>query len=367
MMKRNIVKTGFMIVGTVMMLAWSVPVSAEELSDADTAPISAEELPDADTAPVSAEELPDADAAPVSLENVPEDAATAGTENIRYHNINILGDSLTEGVGARTPDKAYPVVLSKLTGAKVNNYGLSCSRITDIVSDVSNPASFVDRMYSMDKTADLVIVFGGTNDFWYGDCPIGKRTDTKPDTFYGALNTMIPYLKNAYPNADIVFLTPYQQSKDADETHTYKRSTHGNFGTGTLSQYRTAMLDRCEYYNVPVLDLYADFELNTVDNREALEKYGNYLCDGCHLNDAGYNLLARKICQFIMQDFAEYVPAYTEINDIIFETAALPALVNEGSFVLPDGQVVPAREGFEADPSLPLQQLYQNLIISAMY
>lgn len=301
------------------------------------------------------------------LLNAQAELAAQGISLEKYHTINVLGDSITEGVGARTPDKAYPVVLSKLTGAVVNNYGLSSSRITDITGGLSNPASFIDRMYSMDKSADLVIVFGGTNDFWFGDCPIGKRTDTSVSTFYGALNTMIPYLKGAHPNADIVFIVPYQQSKDADMTHSYKRSTYGDFGTGTLKQYRTALLDRCEYYGVPVLDLYADYEMNLADNRQSLELYGNYLCDGCHLNDAGYNLLARKIYSFIMQDFSSYVPEYTEINDMVFETAALPALIQDGSFVLPDGQVILSKPGFEVDLSMPLQQLYQNLIISAMY
>ena len=264
-------------------------------------------------------------------------AAQQGYALDKYHMINILGDSLTEGVGAR------------LTGAKVNNYGVSGSRITDISVGYTNPGSFVDRMYSMEKTADLVIVFGGTNDFWFGDCPIGERTDSKPNTFYGALNTM-----------------PYQQSKDADETHSYQRSTYGDYGSGTFSQYRVAMLDRCQYYNIPVLDLYADYELNMADNREALEMYGNYLCDGCHLNDAGYNLLARKLYQFIMQDFSQYVPAYTTVNNMVFETAALPALIQNGNFVMPDGQVIPVKEGFAADPAMPLQQLYQTLIVSAM-
>lgn len=301
------------------------------------------------------------------LLNAQAELAAQGISLEKYHTINVLGDSITEGVGARTPDKAYPVVLSKLTGAVVNNYGLSSSRITDITGGLSNPASFIDRMYSMDKSADLVIVFGGTNDFWFGDCPIGKRTDTSVSTFYGALNTMIPYLKGAHPNADIVFIVPYQQSKDADMTHSYKRSTYGDFGTGTLKQYRTALLDRCEYYGVPVLDLYADYEMNLADNRQSLELYGNYLCDGCHLNDAGYNLLARKIYSFIMQDLSLYVPEYTEINDMVFETAALPALIQDGSFVLPDGQVILSKPGFESDVSMPLQQLYQNLIISAMY
>ena len=173
---------------------------------------------------------------------------------------------------------------------------------------------------------------------------------------------MIPYLKGAHPDADLVFVVPYQQSKDADETHSYKRSTYGDFGTGTLNQYRIAMLDRCQFYGVPVLDLYADFDLNTVDNREALEKYGNYLCDGCHLNDAGYNLLARKIYQFIMQDLSMYAPLYTEINDMIFETAALPAMIQNGSFVMPNGQVIASKPGFEVDPTMPLLQLYQYLM-----
>ena len=381
------VKTSVAAICAAMMLMSPACVLAAEPAD-ETAP-AAETLPievPADTSAAQPEEVPDglsantsevqSDALAMELQSVDSETAVLLAEQMKaqqqgyaldqYHNINILGDSLTEGVGARTPEKAYPAVLAKLTGAKVNNYGVSGSRITDITVDYTNPGSYVDRMYSMDKTADLVIVFGGTNDFWFGDCPIGKRTDSKPNTFYGALNTMIPYLKNAYA-ADLVFIVPYQQSKDADETHSYKRSTYGNYGTGTLNQYRIAMLDRCQYYGVPVLDLYADYDLNTADNREALEKYGNFLCDGCHLNDAGYNLLARKLYQFIMQDFSQYVPEYTTINDMVFETAALPSLIQDGNFVMPNGQVIPAKEGFAADPALPLQQLYQNLIVSAMY
>lgn len=382
MMKRNILRTGAMAVCAAVMLMGKTQVSAAEIepqasvepaaeTSAETpeAPETAAEqpAPAVDMALLTALTAPAPDHETALIQSAQAEVVLQGIVLDKYHNINVLGDSLTAGMGARTPDKAYPVILSRLTGANVNNYGLGCSRITDIVSDNSNPASFVDRMYAMDKTADLVVVFGGTNDFWYGDCPIGNRTDTRADTFYGALNTMIPYLKSAHAGADIVFVVPYQQSKDADEFQPYKRSTYGNFGTGTLNDYRIAMLDRCEYYGIPVLDLYMDYDLNTVDNREALEKYGNYLCDGCHLNDAGYNLLARKIYQFIMQDFSTYVPAYTEINDMVFETAALPSLISNGSFVMPNGQVIAAREEFPVDPAMPLQYLYQCLIASAMY
>lgn len=361
-------------------------VSAAELIPAEAA--SAENIPVPEALPVNVTPIPETlpvndvmmpNALPANV--VPVDHETAllqaaqmeivlqGLPLDKYHVINVLGDSLTQGVGARSADKAYPAVLARLTGARVNNYGLASSRITDIESgdNESNPPSFIDRMYSMDKSADLILVFGGTNDFWYGDCPIGTRTDTGVNTFYGALNTMMPYLKNAHPNADIVFVIPYQQSKGADETHTYNRSTYNDFGTGTLNQYRIALLDRCQYYGLPALDLYMDYDLNTVDNREALEKYGNYLCDGCHLNDAGYNLLARKIYRFIMQDFGTYVPDYTEINDMVFETAALPCMINGGSFVMPNGVVIPSKPGFEVDWTMPLPVLYRLLIANAYY
>lgn len=296
-----------------------------------------------------------------------QEIAAQGLALEKYHVINILGDSLTEGVGARSEDKTYPAVLGKLTGARVNNYGKSGSRITDVEDKYNHVASFIDRMYSMDKSADLVIVFGGTNDFWYGDCPIGKRTDTSPETFYGALNTMMKYLLGAYPNADIVFLTPYQQSKDADETHGYKRSTYNNFGTGTLKEYQTAMLDRCQYYGIPVLDLYADYELNTADNREALVKYGNYLCDGCHLNDAGYNLLARKIYRFIMQDLDNFVPEYTQVQNMVFETAALPALIQNGVFVMPNGLQIACKNGVAVSADMDVATLYRYLMEAVYY
>lgn len=298
--------------------------------------------------------------------NAQHEIVNMGLSLEKYHMINVLGDSITEGVGASEDSKTYPSVLSRLTGAKVNNYGVSGSRITDAKTNIPHPGAFVNRMYSMNTQADLVVVFGGTNDFWFGDCPIGRPTDTGQDTFYGALNKMMSHLKNCYPDVNIVFITPYQQSKDATETQPYKRSTYGNFGTGTLKEYRIAMLDRCQYYGIPVLDLYADYELNTVDNVEALRKYGQFLCDGCHLNDAGYNLLARKIYKFVMQDLDQYLPEYITVNNMVFETVALPALVQDGKFVMPNGQTIAAKNGVILTPEMGTKVLY-NYLVEALY
>ena len=62
------------------------------------------------------------DAFALQIESVDSETAVILAEQMKvqqqgyaldqYHRINILGDSLTEGVGARTPDKAFPAVLA---------------------------------------------------------------------------------------------------------------------------------------------------------------------------------------------------------------------------------------------------------------
>lgn len=68
-----------------------------------------------------------------------------------------LGDSLTSGVGASSPDTAYPAVLQRLTGWKVVNAGVS--------GDTS--AQALERLPALLQTHQpaLVIVGVGGNDF----------------------------------------------------------------------------------------------------------------------------------------------------------------------------------------------------------
>ena len=43
--------------------------------------------------------------------------------------INFLGDSITEGVGASTPEKCFVSQIAQKTKAICNNYGISGTRI----------------------------------------------------------------------------------------------------------------------------------------------------------------------------------------------------------------------------------------------
>ena len=49
--------------------------------------------------------------------------------------------------------------------------------------------------------ADIVVVFGGTNDFGWGDAPLGTMEDRREDTFYGAYHLLLQKLIDRYPDA----------------------------------------------------------------------------------------------------------------------------------------------------------------------
>lgn len=94
--------------------------------------------------------------------------AIPGTICDRQIRINVLGDSISYGDRLKDRSKAYPYILSGKAGADcLNNYSICGICITGSV-----PYSFLDRYPEMDRNADLVLVFGGTND--YG---VLERTD----------------------------------------------------------------------------------------------------------------------------------------------------------------------------------------------
>ncbi len=129
--------------------------------------------------------------------------------------VNFLGDSITEGVGVSAPERLYHALLKEeLQLKEARNYGIRGTRFAlqkgtperpkDDYMDVN---SFSERFASMDD-ADLVVVFGGTNDYGHGDAPLGSFSDRTPDTFYGACHYLFSGLIKKYLGKPIVIMTP---------------------------------------------------------------------------------------------------------------------------------------------------------------
>lgn len=206
-------------------------------------------------------------------------------ENLK---INFLGDSITEGAGASEPSKCYVSQVAKITGADCRNYGIGGSRIAR--QQNFNPESRQDRDFcmrveEMDEDADIVAVFGGTNDFGHGDAPFGEFSDRTVNTFYGALHTLFTSLLEKYTTSKIVVFTPFHRCTE----------NNPNPGTGfVLKSYVEAIREVAEYYSLPVLDLYKE---SGIQPNVPIMKF-TYMPDGLHPNDAGHKLLAEKIVTF---------------------------------------------------------------------
>ena len=116
---------------------------------------------------------------------------------LKNKKILFLGDSITEGVGASSPEKCYVSVFGKLSGAEVKNYGIGGTRIakqSKISLSEESDRDFMSRVDEMDSEADVVVVFGGTNDFGHGDSTIGDFSSRDECTFYGALHILCTVL-----------------------------------------------------------------------------------------------------------------------------------------------------------------------------
>lgn len=99
--------------------------------------------------------------------------------------INFLGDSITEGAGASSFDNTYIGILNK-QNIICRNYGIGGTRIArqQKPSHPQYDRDFCSRWNLMDEDADIVVVFGGTNDYGHGDAELGCNSDITPDTFY---------------------------------------------------------------------------------------------------------------------------------------------------------------------------------------
>jgi lysophospholipase L1-like esterase len=145
----------------------------------------------------------------------------------------------------------------------------------------------------MDPNADIVVVFGGTNDFGHGDAPFGTDQDETADTFCGALHVLYRKLKNRYPKATIVVLTPLHR---ICEDNIYGDGSK-KVPTRPLSSYVEQIRKTAALYSFPVLDLYQVAELDP--NDEVIHR--DLMPDGLHPNADGHAILAEKIADYLLK------------------------------------------------------------------
>ncbi len=208
--------------------------------------------------------------------------------NLQGLKINFLGDSITEGYGCSSEDARFSNLIAAQHGAITRNYGISGTRLarqTNPSENTRHDLDFPSRVAEMDPDADLIVVFGGTNDFGHGDAPFGDFSDRTAETFCGAIHELYVSLLEKYPTAIIMIITPLHRSTEDIP------NMHGK----VLKDYVDMIRRTAEYYSLPVLDLYATYGVQPA----VPVMKDTFMPDGLHPNDAGHVILTNKIAKFI--------------------------------------------------------------------
>lgn len=227
------------------------------------------------------------------------DKEIISTNTIDFSEIKIacLGDSITEGTNLSGEENyeemTYPYRLGQLLQAEtVVNLGIGGSSIGRYWSD-----PFVERYREIPEDTDLIIVMGGTNDgFCVSEHELGTLDERKEKTFAGDLDALLKGLKEDYPDAVIVLVTPLP-----NVLHDMLRKEREYL----LPQWAlvSIMKSLAAEYEVPVIDLY---NANLLDTHDAAVIY-NFMPDGLHGNGAGYEILAEHVA-------AEIIGLYEEME-----------------------------------------------------
>ena len=197
--------------------------------------------------------------------------------------MNVIGDSITRGTYTAQNDTAPNsfaekpwclLVKEKLGFANVNNYGSNGTSISS-TSPILPEKAFSLRYNEMSDDANLIIVAGGTNDF--GTCvPLGSKEDITDISFYGGLRVLCESLKNKFPKATIVFITPIKRTDKSI-------NDNGN----NIEQYSQAIKQIAkDIYNFHIID---GSKISSEINLEP------HLSDKVHPTPEGHKLLSDAI------------------------------------------------------------------------
>lgn len=149
----------------------------------------------------------------------------------------------------------------------------------------------VDQLEAVDFSAvELVLIQHGLNDYYSG-VPLRNEEDPWDEyTFTGALRCSLAALRQTNPDMRVVLITPtYTWLLYANQT-----CEEYNVGYGVQEDYIRAEMEVAEEFGVEVVDVYHD-----VFPHEKWEDWELYTWDGLHPNEAGREMLARLIADYL--------------------------------------------------------------------
>ena len=152
----------------------------------------------------------------------------------------------------------------------------------------SGITTFLSRAETMEKDVDLVVIFGGTNDYGHGMAKLGGIDDDTSYTFFGGVKKLLEYLIGVYGKEKLRFILPLRRFSDE-----LPDSVNGV----SLSVYVSVIKYVCDVYEIKVLDLFTNgiIKPTTCDGDK-------FTVDGLHPTDFGHEYIAKIIAEFIKEN-----------------------------------------------------------------
>ncbi len=210
--------------------------------------------------------------------------------------ICFLGDSITEGTGVsdRKNNRYDNVLKRECELSEVFNYGIGGTRLAHQKVPSDKPRfdlCFCGRAYNLDRTADVIVVYGGINDYLHGDAPFGCDGDKTPATFVGAVHFLMNLLRTEYPEKTVVFMTPARSCYKGNGDELPSPNPNKQPDARAAVEYVDVILSTAKSFGIPTLDLYRELGIDP-NIPEHCEKY---TVDGLHFNDLGHSVIAAKL------------------------------------------------------------------------
>lgn len=201
--------------------------------------------------------------------------------------VNFVGDSITIGANgagdsATVVATPFPEGIAEKFHCTIHNYGIGASTLCDYQGEHGFPTNpMCNRISGIDRTADITVIFGGTNDCSY-QAAIGYCSNGDNTTVIGALYQMITWIKTNCPNQQIVLCSPLRRANVSMAKVT---------GAYPLIDYVKAVESAAKRFGTNYINLYDGCPFDLSESHQNTV-YGG---DGLHPNQQGYNVLASYI------------------------------------------------------------------------
>lgn len=204
--------------------------------------------------------------------------------------IAFLGDSITFGYGLDHAENRYSTLVSQMMGMEELNYGITGTLVAKAGLNKADGNDFLSRAHLIDD-ADVAVIFGGTNDYFWSDKPIYGAGDQYFET---AVKKLAERVKEKRRGKVTLFVTPYPHNgignffgADHWEASNRHDTCEKNYLGHTLKDYVDVIEEICEKNHIPCLNLFHDFGFS----------WQAHTSDGCHPNEAGHILIAKAISE----------------------------------------------------------------------